>query len=46
MIYMEYNIKLNNDDWRHLLIDLQILKYLKDLIHQQVLPVLIRFLWL
>ena len=41
---MEYNIKLNNDDWKHLLIDSQILKYLKDLIHQQVLPVLIRFL--
>ena len=46
MVYMEYNIKLNNDDWKHLLIDSQILKYLKDLIHQQVLPVLIRFLWL
>ena len=46
MVYMEYNIKLNNDDWKQLLIDSQILKYLKDLIHQQVFPVLIRFLWL
>ena len=41
---MEYNIKLNNDDWKNLLIDSQIHKYLKDLIHQQVLPLLIRFL--
>ena len=26
---MEYNIKLNNDDWKHLLIDSQILKVFK-----------------
>ena len=29
MVYMEYNIKLNNDDWKHLLIDSQILKVFK-----------------
>ena len=44
--YIEYDIMLNNVDWRHLLIDLQILMYFEDLIHQQVRPVLIRFLWL
>ena len=44
--YIEYDVMLNNDDWRHLLINLEILMYFKDQIHQQVLPVLIRFLWL
>ena len=29
MVYMEYNIKLNNDDWKYLLIDSQILNVFK-----------------
>ena len=29
MVYMEYNIKLNNDNWKCLLIDSQILKVFK-----------------
>ena len=41
---MECNVKLDNDDWKDLVMDSQIHKYLKDGIHQQVLPPLIRFL--